>query len=94
MKKFPNSIKGLRIRHQLLLLGILSFFIPLFIIGLFSVLQARRQLSERYHAQIADAALRINSTLFDITTSLYSSCENLAKTSYLPPLRPLYYPGG
>lgn len=86
MKKFPNSIKGLRIRHQLLLLGILSFFIPLFIIGLFSVLQARRQLSERYHAQIADAALRINSTLFDITTSLYSSCENLAKTSYLPPL--------
>lgn len=86
MNKFVTCLKSLRIRQQILLLCIISVFIPLFIIGLFSILQACRQLSDRYHAQLTDAALRINSTLFDITTSLYSSCDNLAKASYLSSL--------
>lgn len=86
MKKFMLRIKSLRVRQQILLLCVISVFVPLFIIGLFSVLQARRQLSDRYHAQLTDATLRINSTLFDITTSLYSSCENLAQTPYFSTL--------
>ncbi len=86
MRRGIPRLKSLRIRQQILVLCVCSVFIPLFIIGLYSILQARRQLSDRYHAQIADAALRINSTIFDITTSLYSSCENLAKASYLSSL--------
>lgn len=61
----------------------ISAFIPLFVVGLFSVLQARKQMSEQYVSQVETAALQINSTLFDITTSLYISSDNLLKNSYM-----------
>lgn len=40
-------------------------------------------MSEQYEFQVTTEALRINSTLFDITTSLYTSCDNLLNSSYL-----------
>lgn len=72
-----------RIRQQIIFFGMLSAFIPLFIGGLFSILQARKQMSEQYVSQVETAALQINSTLFDITTSLYTSSDNLLNNIYL-----------
>lgn len=40
-------------------------------------------MSEQYKSQVNAAALRINLTLFDITTSLYTSCDNLINSNYL-----------
>jgi F0F1-type ATP synthase assembly protein I len=65
-----------RIRQQIIFFGMLSAFIPLFIVGLFSVLQARKQMSEQYVSQVETEAIRVNSTLFDITTSLYTSSDS------------------
>lgn len=72
-----------KVRQQIIFICMFSTFIPLFIVGLFSIIQARNQMSEQYESQITETALRINSTLFDITTSLYTSCDNLINSNYL-----------
>ena len=72
-----------KVRQQIILICMFSTFIPLFIVELFSIMQARKQLSEQYESQVTTAALRINSTIFDITTSLYTSCDNLINSNYL-----------
>ncbi len=83
MKRSLFQLNKSKIRQQLLSIFLLSTFIPLFLVGLFSILQARTQMSEQYEAQAAAAALRINSTLFDITTSLFTSCDNLLNSDYV-----------
>lgn len=80
-KSFLHFIKP-KIRQQIIFICMLSTFIPLFIVGIFSILQARKQMSEQYEAQITADAVRINSTIFDITTSLYTSTDALLKNRY------------
>ncbi|MHB8128580.1 MAG: hypothetical protein ACYDEX_06255, partial [Mobilitalea sp.] len=82
MQKAFINFKKPKIKQQIILIGMLATFIPLFIVGLFSLMQARNQMSEQYEAQVTAAALRINSTLFDITTSLYTSSDNILNSSY------------
>lgn len=72
-----------KVKQQIILISMLSTLIPLFIVGLFSIFQARSQMSEQYEAQVKAEALRINSTLFDITTSLYTSSDSLLNSTYL-----------
>lgn len=76
-------IKKPKVKQQIMFIIMLSTFIPLFIVGLFSILQARNQMSEQYKSQVTAAGLRINSTLFDITTSLYTFSDTLLNSSYL-----------
>lgn len=83
MKKPVMHFIKPKVRQQIVLICMLSTFIPLFIVGLFSIMQARKQMSEQYESQVTAAALRINSTLFDITSSLYTSCDNLINRNYL-----------
>ncbi|WFR56563.1 histidine kinase [Anaerocolumna sp. AGMB13025] len=83
MKKPVMHFVKPKVRQQIILICMFSTFIPLFIVGLFSIMQARKQMSEQYESQVSTAALRINSTIFDITTSLYTSCDNLINSNYL-----------
>lgn len=83
MKKPVMHFVTSKVRQQIIFICIFSTFIPLFIVGLFSIMQARKQMSEQYESQVTAAALRINSTLFDITTSLYTSCDNLINSNNL-----------
>lgn len=81
-KSFVHLIKP-KVKQQIIFIGMLSTIIPLFIVGLFSIIQARNQMSEQYESQVTAVGLRINSTIFDITTSLYTSCDNLLSSTYL-----------
>lgn len=83
MKKPVMHFVKPKVRQQIIFICMFSTFIPLFFVGLFSIMQARMQMSEQYKSQVTAAALRINSTLFDITTSLYTSCDNLINSNYL-----------
>jgi len=71
-----------KIRQQLIFTGIFLTFIPLFCVGLFALMQARNQMSVQMEDQVTSAALRVNSTIFDITTSLYTSIDPLLSSSY------------
>jgi two-component system, sensor histidine kinase YesM len=83
MKKPVMHFVKPKVRQQIIFICMFSTFIPLFIVGLFSIMQARKQMSEQYESQLAATAVRINSTIFDITTSLYTSCDNLINSNYL-----------
>jgi two-component system sensor histidine kinase YesM len=83
MKKPVMHFVKPKVRQQIIFICMFSTFIPLFIVGLFSIMQARKQMSEQYESQVTATALRINSTIFDITTSLYTSCDNLINVNYL-----------
>lgn len=83
MKKPILHFANTKVKQQIIFICMFSTFIPLFFVGLFSIMQARMQMSEQYKSQVTATALRINSTLFDITTSLYTSCDNLINSNYL-----------
>ena len=82
LRKNVGSIKP-GVRYQIMSIGILCVFLPLLLLGFFFILQARKQMMERYEAQIQDTTTRINSTLFDITTSIYTTGDTFLKNTYL-----------
>lgn len=65
------------VRQQLMLVFLLFTLIPILGIGSYSMLNLRQQMMEQHRSQVSAEATRIKSTLFDITTSMYTSCEPL-----------------
>lgn len=66
-----------RVKQQMLRTFFLTAIIPILIFGIFSLSYMRSQLTEHYNYQVKAEGLRVNSILFDITTSLYTSSESL-----------------
>lgn len=64
-------------KRQLILTFILVAIIPITLFGILSIIHARSQMNQQYIDQVNAETTRINSTLFDITTSMYTSCEPL-----------------
>jgi len=64
-----------KIKQQLILIFLSGCIIPILIIGLFSLHNVRKQMNNNYTEQLKAEATRLNSTLFDITTSLFTTCE-------------------
>lgn len=71
--KIRNSFTLPKIRQQINLIYLLSSIIPICIFGLFAIHTARTQMLEQYKSQLKTDALRVNSTLFDITTTVRNS---------------------
>lgn len=66
-----------RVKQQILRIFFLAAILPILILGIFSVVQVRRQMSEHYASQVKADGLRVNSILFDVTTSLFTSSESI-----------------
>lgn len=70
MKKLHTVFKFTHIKKQINMIFLLSSIIPVCLFGLFAIVNARRQMLWQYEKQVQTEALRINSTLFDLTTSI------------------------
>lgn len=70
--KFWNQVK-----KQIMITFLMLTILPIVVIGTISTLHMRRQLIDQHESQISAEVTRIKSTLFDITTSMYTSCETL-----------------
>lgn len=78
MFKWIRKIKmKIKIKWQIRLLFLFGVFIPVWLLGVFSMVWIKNQMYEHYSAQIHAESVRINSTLFDITTSIYSSTDSI-----------------
>lgn len=69
--KFP------KIRRQIIFIFFWAAIFPVIIINFFSVIQIKNQMYNQYESQLNADALRVNSILFDITTSIYTSCDTV-----------------
>ena len=76
-QKVKKTLAISKIKQQINLIFLLSSIIPICIFGLFAVLNARKQMLDQYESQLETDALRVNSTLFDITTTIRISTANI-----------------
>ncbi len=72
--------KTSKVRNKIMSIFILAAVLPILLIGSISILQIRKQMREHYDKQLAAEGQRVNSVLFDITTSIYTSTETLITT--------------
>ena len=71
------------VRRQIMYIFILVTIIPVLAVGAFSISTLTKQMRERYEEQLEAENIRVKSILFDITLSLYNSCEPIvAQQSY------------
>lgn len=79
-KKRPHFILP-NIKSQIQLIFLISSIVPICIFGLFAIHNARTQMLQQAKAQLQADAIRVNSTLFDITTSVMTSTTSIIDTS-------------
>ncbi len=66
-----------KVKQQILRTFFIAAIVPILILGGFSVVHVRKQMSEHYASQVKADGLRVNSILFDVTTSIYTSSETI-----------------
>lgn len=66
-----------KVKLQILRTFFLAATLPILIFGIFSVVHVRKQMAKHYDSQVRADGLRVNSILFDVTTSLYTSSESI-----------------
>lgn len=71
-----NSVKS-----QLLRIFLFAGILPLLIIGIFSLVNVKNQMTSRYESLIQADGLRVNSVLYDITTTVYSSSDTIINSN-------------
>lgn len=78
MKKIhtSNSVKS-----QLLRIFLFAGILPLLIVGIFSLVNVKNQMTSRYESLIKADGLRVNSVLYDITTTVYSSSDTIINSN-------------
>lgn len=77
-EKIPAIKTG--IKQQLLVVFSFSVVLPVLFLGIFFIFNIRKQMTEHYTAQVKADCMRVNSILFDITTSIYTSSEPLCES--------------
>lgn len=82
-KKFL-SINNSSVKKQMLYTFLIATIIPILIVGSFLIAKVRNQMLTHYEEQLKAEGIRINSVLFDITTSMYTNSESIISTkSYM-----------
>ncbi len=73
-----------KIRRQLRRIYIFAVIVPVLVIGLYSVYSSRHQLQNDFLSLTRADSARLKSTLFDITTSMFTLSENIIQSySYM-----------
>ncbi len=79
--KFNPHLTLPNIRLQIQLIFIISSIVPICIFGVFAIHNARTQMLNQVESQLQTDAIRVNSTLFDITTSVVTSTSSIIDTA-------------
>ncbi|MGN0427299.1 MAG: sensor histidine kinase [Agathobacter sp.] len=66
-----------KVKKQVLWIFLVAAIIPITVVGIFSILQVRKQMLTHYEKQLKAEGIRVNSLLFDITTSMYTTSESI-----------------
>lgn len=69
-----------KVRNKILLIFIFAAIVPILLVGSVSVIQLRNQMLSHYDEQLDAECTRVNSILFDITTTMYTSSESIIST--------------
>lgn len=75
--KFAQSFTLPKIKQQIFLIFLICSIIPIGIFGLFALINARSQMLRQYQTQLQTDAVRVNSTFFDITTTIRTGTANI-----------------
>ncbi len=74
-QKKPGRPGVSKIRQQILRIFLFAAILPILLLGIFSLIQIRQQMTKHYNSQVEADGIRVNSILFDITTSMFTSSE-------------------
>ena len=77
MSKARQYLFHSRMTRTIFLIFVLCAILPVVGLGVFSIRQAKTQMTEQYRSLASADALRVTSILFDITTSAYTSSESI-----------------
>lgn len=77
LRKHKSTLGIPKIKQQINLIFLLCSIIPICIFGLFAILSARKQMLSQYESQLETDAIRVNSTLFDVTTTVRTRTSDL-----------------
>lgn len=72
-----HHLKTPKVKSQILRTFFVAATLPILLFGIFSIIHVRRQMEKHYNSQVEADGTRVNSILFDVTTSLYSSSESI-----------------
>lgn len=70
-----------KIRNRILAIFLIAAVVPILTIGCISIVRLRSQMQDHYDKQLSAEAIRANSVLFDITTSIYTASEPLVSSN-------------
>ena len=68
------------VQNQILRIFFFAGILPILVLGIFSITYTYRQMNSHYRSQITADAIRVNSVMFDITTTIYTSSETLTNS--------------
>lgn len=81
---FRNFNSKSKIRRQINHIFLISVIVPVLTLGTFSAFYIRNLMLGHYTRQLNADGVRVNSILFELTTSIYSSIESIYKnTGYM-----------
>lgn len=80
-QNFSKLLSIPTIKKQITFTFLICSIIPICIFGLFAITNARKEMLDQYSAQLETDAIRVNSTLFDVTTSVITSTFNIIDTA-------------
>lgn len=69
------------VKKQFITIFILTGMIPVLILGIFTTIYVHRQMDLHYRSLAKADGIRINSVLFDITTTVYSQSKSIVNTT-------------
>ncbi len=73
-----------KIKNQILYIFFFAGILPILVLGIFSIAYTYRQMDSHYRFQLSADAIRVNSVMFDITTTIYTSSETITNSeSYM-----------
>lgn len=76
-KDNSNKKRHSNVRKQILRIFAISCIIPVLFLGIFSATYTRKQMTDQYRSLAKSEGIRVNSVMFDITTSIYNISESL-----------------
>ncbi len=72
-----HSNRHSHVKSQILRIFLLTCIIPVLVLGIISIAYIRKQMTEHYESLITADGIRVNSVLFDITTTIYNTSQTL-----------------
>ncbi len=77
-----NNTHHSNVRKQILRIFAISCIIPVLFLGIFSATYTRKLMTQQYRSLAKSEGIRVNSVMFDITTTIYNIADTLIDNDY------------